>query len=59
MNDEAEEWCLRPVEAGLCKVESLLDGTIMLDHLAMLNEMLDVKYENEAIMHEAMKPDNG
>jgi hypothetical protein len=56
MNDEAEEWCLRPVMAGKCSLESLLNGTVQLHHLAMLNEALDVQYENEAIMYEAEKP---
>jgi len=33
---------------GLCKYESLLDGTLSLVDIAVLNDALDVKYENES-----------
>jgi len=59
MNDESEEWCLRPVEAGMCRYESLIDGTLDLHHLAMMNEYLDVQQENrsriEDALHEAQR----
>jgi hypothetical protein len=46
MND-GEDWLMRPVLEGLCKYESLIDGTLSLDDLQMMHDALDVKYENE------------
>jgi hypothetical protein len=46
MND-GEDWLMRPVLEGLCKYESLLDGTLSLEDLQMMHESLDVKYEND------------
>jgi hypothetical protein len=42
-----EDWVMRPVIAGMCKMESLLDGTLNLYHIALMNEALDSKAENE------------
>lgn len=42
-----EEWLLRPVLEGLCKYESLIDGTLDIDDVARLNEALDVRAENQ------------
>lgn len=33
--------------AGCCKYESLLDGTLDLEDVALLNDALDVQAENE------------
>ena len=44
---EGEEWLLRPVERGMCRYESLLDGTLTLLDLARMNDYLDVLAENE------------
>jgi len=41
------DWLLRPVRMGMCKYESLLDGTLDLDHIADMNEALDVADENQ------------
>jgi hypothetical protein len=38
---------MRPVLEGLCKYESLLDGTVGMEDLARMNDAIDVKYENE------------
>lgn len=38
---------MRPVVAGLIRFESLIDGTLDLEHVALLNATLDVKDENE------------
>lgn len=46
MADE-EDWLMRPVLEGMCKYESLLDGTIGLVDIARMNEALEVKWENE------------
>lgn len=35
--------------AGLCRYESLIDGTIGLIDIALLNDALDVRDDNEAI----------
>ena len=40
------DWLLRPVHAGMCRFESLLDGTLDLADVADLNEFLDVQEEN-------------
>ena len=42
-----EDWLLRPVLEGMCKYESLHDGTLSLYDVALMNDALDVKYENE------------
>jgi hypothetical protein len=47
-----EDWLLRPVLRGLCKYESLLDGTIRLVDISKLNEALDVEFENQRRMKE-------
>ena len=44
---EGESYLLRPVSDGLCKYESLKDGTLDLEDIAKLNDLLDVKAENE------------
>lgn len=41
-----EDWVFRPVLAGLIKGESLLDGSVDLAYLSLLNEALDVQQEN-------------
>lgn len=38
---------MRPVLEGCCRFESLLDGTLGLEHIALINDALDVKHENE------------
>lgn len=43
---EGEDWLMRPVLRGLIKGESLLDGTIDLEFVALLNEAIDVEEEN-------------
>ena len=42
-----EDELMRPVHAGLCKYESLIDGTLDLEDVARMNDSLDVTYENE------------
>lgn len=41
------DWMLRPVLAGCCRYESLLDGALGLEDLALMNDALDVREENE------------
>lgn len=55
MNDDMEEWVLGPVEAGLCRYESLLDGTLGLHDIARMSEYLSVLNENRARVDEAYR----
>lgn len=42
-----EEWLMRPALKGLCKYESLKNGTLDLEDVARMNAALDVEAENE------------
>jgi hypothetical protein len=54
--DDGEDWLMRPVLRGLCKYESLKDGTLGLEDLAIMNEALDVDECNRLIVEsEAIK----
>jgi len=55
MLPDGEDWLLRPVLEGLCKYESLKDGSLGLHDVALMNDALDVKYENERRYHESQK----
>lgn len=46
---------MRPVLRKLCKYESLIDGTLDLADIALLNDALDVQEENEMRYREASK----
>lgn len=52
---EGEDWLLRPVFAGCIKYESLIDGTLDLADVALLNDALDVQAENQERMDDAQK----
>ena len=52
---DGEEWILRPVLRGLCKYESLLDGTLDIADIALLNDLLDVEEENRSRAQRANK----
>jgi len=39
--------------AGLCRFESVVDGTLSLADIALMNDILDVKAENERRYQEA------
>jgi hypothetical protein len=41
------------VLSGACRYESLIDGTLILEDVALLNDALDVQAENERRWHEA------
>jgi hypothetical protein len=45
--EDGEDWLLRPVLKGLCKYESLKDGSVDLEDIARMNAALDVEAENE------------
>lgn len=48
-----EDWLLRPVIKGMCKYESLIDGTLDLFDIALMNDALDVVADNEYLIEEA------
>jgi hypothetical protein len=50
---DSEDWLMRPVLEGLCRYESLKDCSIDLEDIALMNEALEVKYENERRYREA------
>jgi len=52
MSDD-EDWLFRPVLEGLCRYESLKDGTLDLSDISKMNEALDVRFENERRYREA------
>lgn len=45
-----EDWLMRPVLRGLCKFESLKDGTLSLYDIALMNESLDVESYNMGVI---------
>lgn len=45
---DGEDWLFRPVMRGLLKAESLLDTSVDLEFIALLNEAIDVEQENQA-----------
>lgn len=45
--DQDEDWLIRPAIEGVCRYESLKDGTLDLEDVARMNAALDVKTENE------------
>jgi hypothetical protein len=54
MADESD-YLMGPVDAGYCKYESLLDGTLSLADVARMNDYLEIKAENEHRYIEARK----
>ncbi len=49
-----EDWIMRPVLEGLCKFESLRDGTLTLMDIAYMNEAIDVRNENSMRTEESL-----
>jgi hypothetical protein len=49
------DYIMGPVEAGMCKFESLLDGSLDISHVDLMNDTLRAKSENEARAHEAWR----
>lgn len=56
---DGEEWLMRPVMAGCCRYESLVDGTLDLADLMLMNDALDVQAENERRYIEAKERESG
>ena len=47
------DWLLRPVIAGMCRYESLVDGTLTMVDISIMNDALDVRADNEYLAAEA------
>jgi hypothetical protein len=52
---DGDDWLLRPVFAGCIKYESLIDGTLDLADVALLNDALDVQQENQDRVNDAQE----
>jgi hypothetical protein len=52
------DWLLRPVLSGLCAYESLKNGALDLADIALMNDALDVKYENQNKIDALNQPRN-
>lgn len=48
-------WLTRPVERGMCRFESLKDGTLDLADIALMNDAIAVSAENESRARKAAK----
>jgi hypothetical protein len=46
---------MRPVLRGLCKFESLKNGDLSIEDIALMNDALDVQDENELRYHKAQQ----
>ncbi len=46
-------WLLTPVQRGMCRYESLLDGTLTLNDVALMNDFLMAEGENESRAYKA------
>jgi hypothetical protein len=52
-NDEG--FLMAPVLNGMCRLESLVDGTLDLEHIAWANDALAVREENKARQQQALE----
>lgn len=50
---DGTDWLMKPVLRGLCRYESLTDGSLTLLDLGRLNDALEVQDENERRLLEA------
>jgi hypothetical protein len=58
MMADGEDLMMRPVMKGMCKYESLKDGTLDLYDILLMNEALDVESENQIRIAEARRRKN-
>lgn len=56
---EGEQVLLRPVMRGMLRAESLVDGSVDLAYVMLLNEAIDVEYENDRRARVAQKENGG
>ena len=50
---------MAPVLEGLCKYESLIDGTLGLEDIALMNDALAVRADNQAAARRILEQQNG
>ena len=50
-----EGYLMAPVLSGMCRLESLLNGDVDLEHIAWANDALSVREENRARQYQAME----
>jgi len=50
-----EHILFRPILRGVYKMESLLDGTLDLEHVYLANDALNLFDENERRLHQALE----
>ncbi|WP_176704127.1 DUF6889 family protein [Burkholderia singularis] len=55
---DGEDWLLAPVHAQMCRYESLIDGTLGLADIALMNDFLAVRADNEAAMRRKLRKEN-
>ena len=48
---------MRPIARGMCKYESILDGTLNLEDFLLMNEYLEIEHENQVRWQQANAPD--
>ena len=56
---DGEDWLLTPVRAGMCRYESLKDGTLDLADIALMNDKIAVDNDNEALARKAVEHSRG
>ena len=54
-----EDWLLAPAIEGICRYESLLDGTLGLHDIALMNDALAVRSDNRALAQRLRENQNG
>jgi hypothetical protein len=54
---DGEDFVMRPILRGMCRYESLRDGTLDLYDFQIMNEAIDVEEENEARARAAAERD--
>jgi hypothetical protein len=47
---------MRPVLRGLCRFESLKDGTLGLEDVALMNDALVVEFDNQQLARDRAAP---
>ena len=47
-------WMFRPMVEGYCTYKDLIDGTLRLYDVAVLNDVIDVRNENDRRLEEAL-----
>lgn len=48
------DWLLRPVVRGFVSFESLLNGTVDLAHIALLNDAIDLNDHNQKLYEDSI-----